>query len=91
MPSKIFLVTDPNVGKPSLPDLAPKSKLFVGAKRKAAFDQLHGLFKAHAAGDRHKDVHMIWHDDEVMDNKLSGPHIGTKDVDEEIRHAFGLE
>lgn len=68
---KAHLIVDANVGVSTLPDFALKSKFFFGTVRKAALDQLHCFLKSHLSRNRHQDVKMIGHDDEVVkDNML---------------------
>jgi len=76
---------------PTLPNLAAKSKFLVSAKGKAAFNQLHRLLKTRLARDGHQDMNMIGHDHEIVNGDLSCAHIGSKNFDEEFRHAIRLE
>src|SRR5579863_2769326 len=48
----------------------PNIELTLQAKRKAALDELHGLFKRNIRSRRNQSVEMIRHDDERMQEEL---------------------
>jgi hypothetical protein len=91
MQLKTLFISDEHIGESALPNLSFKPECLVGPERKIALDQMHGSFNAQGAGKCHKEMNMIWHDDEIVDSKLSSLYIGPKNFDEEICHPLGLE
>jgi len=83
---KALVLDDLHIGVSALPNLAAKTKFLVGAKGKAAFDQLHRLLETHLARYGHQNVNAIGHNHEVVNGDFPGTHVGSKNFDEERRH-----
>ena len=88
---KALVIKDARIRISTLPYLATKTKFLVCAKRKPAFYQLHRLFNTHFPRNRHQNVNMIGHDDEVVNGNFSIPHVDSKDLDKKFRHTIRLE
>ena len=58
---KALAIEDLHIRVAALPYLAAKTKFLVGAKRNAAFDQLHRLLRSYLARKSQQNVEMIWH------------------------------
>ena len=91
MRAKALPINDAYVGETALPYFTSKIQLSIRTIRKNAFDLLHRLLYAQVAWNGHQNVHVIGHYDEVVYGESFSAYMRTKDVDEEIRHAFGLE
>ena len=72
---KTLLVEHAYIGKSALPDFAAKRKLMAGTKGKVAFDKLHRILKSRVAGNGHKNVNVVGHDNKVMDCEFSCSHV----------------
>ena len=71
MQQKALPITYPHLGKSTLPDLCLISEFPAETVGEPTLDQLHGFFDGHVARQRHQQVQMIWHDDEVMELKFT--------------------
>jgi hypothetical protein len=72
---KASRIPDPYVRKAALPDLSLISEISPQAVGESALDELHGLFNGNVARKSHQEMQMIWHNDEVMQLKLTGRYI----------------
>ena len=63
-------IPNPPVMEAGLPDFPIHSQLPACSKRKAAFDQLHGLFQRGLTRS-HQKMNVVWHYDELMEQVLS--------------------
>ena len=84
-------ITDPDLGKSTLPDLCLISEFPAETVGEPTLDQLHGFFDGHVARQRHQQVQMIWQDDEVMELKFTCRYLQSQHVDEKHCIPFGLQ
>lgn len=63
MVHEISLVSNQVFSKAGLPDRQARSKMFSNLVRRAAFHQLHGLFKGRGMARRQNNVQMVRHND----------------------------
>ncbi len=82
-------VADAAVVITGCPNLARETEFFLGAKGKAAFDELHTLFQGLGRGE--KKMEMIRHEHEFVQFIFSLIAIVKKDIEEETSHSVGLE
>ena len=66
MPFKIADVTNPMIGKSSLPDFFLFAKLLAERVRVSAFDELYGSLQRHIVGWCKQQVHMLGHQNESV-------------------------
>ena len=57
----------------------------------SSFDELHGSFDCHTVAYGEQQMEVVGHDDEVVEFQLALCDKGTKDVDEELCVALGLQ
>jgi len=91
MSQKTFTIFDANIGKPTLPNLACVSELFLHPIRKSAFDKLHGLFNRNSLIDCDEQMHMIRHNDKIMHSELAPSGIEAQHINKQGRMPLGLQ
>jgi hypothetical protein len=70
---------------------ARDAELFMRAKRKRTFDQLHGFFQRNVCRRGHEQVHVIGHEHEGMQEEFISPPMMSENFDEELLHASRLK
>ena len=86
-----LLIENLHLGITALPYFAEKIEFLRKAMGKSALDQLHCLFDRHRLLESDQQMHMIRHDDEVLEFKFLLPYKRPKNVDKKIRISLRLQ
>jgi hypothetical protein len=84
----IMDVPDSVINVSTLPDFSSHLQKFASAVRESALNELHRAFKSATAPCCEKNVHVIWHDYEFVQEIFSLAAIFEQGVDEKRGHSF---
>ncbi len=84
-------ISDPHFRKPLLPNFTWIGEFLLRSVGKTALDQLHGSFNTAHVVDRQQQMHVVRHDDKIVDGEFPGADMRAQYINEQRGQAFGLE
>ena len=87
----ICRIIDAVVCKSSLPNLGFDLQLLAGAERETPFDELHHFLERNFKSRRDKQVQVVRHDYEFVEQQSLLASIIEEHVEQEARHSFRLK